>query len=172
MKPNSIVTVANNLNTFGKPPRDHWSFDQSQVQPRSPVTGQPWNESKQDGIDRKAVKTMTNWIPKAEPQGDRAAGLRVHANKVGVDTKVKRIPFTIVNEQGDEERRFSRIIKNSVSIAFGKTDVVFTKTNRGLSFYDSRTPKIRRSKDFVLSELCRMIGEKAGSLAMEHLEAL
>lgn len=168
MKPNSLTTVASNVDTFGKPSKAHWSYDEA-LSPRGP---QPDGYVPMQQRDR-STKSMTNWIPAAKQQGYRAAGLRVHANKVGVGQDVKRIPFTIVNEEtGELEKRFSKLVKNSVCISFGKCDVVFTKTNRGLTFCDSRTPKIRRSKDFVLSELCRMIGEKAGTLAMEHLLAL
>lgn len=61
--------------------------------------------------------------------------------------------------------------RNTVILSVMGTEVVFSKTNRGQTFTDSREPRKRFDADHIRSELVRMCGEE-GVSAFRRLQGL
>jgi hypothetical protein len=97
--------------------------------------------------------------------------------KQGIKEKWLAIPARrkdgtpVLHKNGSPVVNFSKIIWRAIGVKHGDVwTVVFKRSSRSKSgmFHDSRTPTVKRSPEFVLSELCRILGEKEGRAAMQH----
>lgn len=151
---------------FGK--RDnakHWCWDRAGKQPRIPATFDP----------QKPDRThLSKWSPCPAKPESKAAGLqRYSAPDAKLRSNSKRFQIEVLNEvTGLMEKRLCRLTTNVLTLTvYGKTFDAYQKTNRGHTVLDMRTGA-RMQPEYVKSELCRMLDEKAGIAAYNALMAV
>lgn len=172
----AVEQIKESGRTFGYVPlksKIHWSWDaekQSDVRPPKVSGRSEASFAERRDVPRDAGRSM--WSPKvvqpdyptAKQSGDSDRGVRAT-----VKQSVKRLKIQIIDrETGMRREVWTRIITNEINVfPYGK-HVIFRKTNRGATVWDSRSTK-RLTLDKVRDELTRMLGAQRATVGMKAL---
>ncbi len=142
-------------------PKQGWEYDATQ----NPTPAYP----------PKRRKISDRWIGQFVPKAENHSYPVAKQSNVPVSwthhKSMKRVPITVIDDTtGEPKQVLMRMIVNTIYVMCYGKEISFSKSNRGQTILDSRENK-RRSVDFIISELTRILGQdegiKAGMLLTE-----
>lgn len=140
------------------PAAKHWSYDKGATHQAKPKSVENSRDKRQDG-----TWARKEWVPTHRDAPSLDEARRMICAAAVLIPESKKVTIDKAQPDGSVDKIRIRIVMNEMHVVCYNSHFYFRKLKgRGTSVFDSRTPKVRRSLDFVRAELRRMLGATVG----------